>query len=99
MVGYNSVFEWDEPKNEVNYHKHGVDFPTATEVFQDFFAVETMDERTTFHGEERYLITGMSGGSLLTVVYTQRGDAIRLISARRASKHERNDYYRQNSQA
>ena len=50
------------------------------------------------YGEGRFLITGFAGGQLVTVVYAEREGNIRLISARRASRRERDDYYRQNSQ-
>jgi hypothetical protein len=93
-----STFEWDDGKAESNYRKHGVDFETATEAFADPFAVERVDPSHAEYGEERFLITGMASGQLLTVVYTARGERIRLISARRATKREHDNYYRQNSQ-
>jgi uncharacterized DUF497 family protein len=77
-------FDWDPEKNRTNDRDHGVDFETATEVFQDHFAIEALDPRSAVYGEDRYLITGMAGGSLLTVVYTERGETIRIISARKA---------------
>jgi uncharacterized protein len=49
------------------------------------------------YGEERFSIVGMAGGVLLFVAYTVRGDRLRLISARRATKHEQEDYFRQNA--
>jgi uncharacterized protein len=92
------VFEWDAAKAEANYLKHGVDFPTATEVFGDPFGIEEADPRSAEYGEDRFLITGTGGGSLLTVVYTERGESLRIISARRATKREHDRYYLQNSQ-
>ena len=91
-------FEWDDDKAEANYRKHGVDFVLARRVFDDHFAVERHDPFSAVYSEERFIITGMVGGQLVTVVYTDRDDYIRLISARRASKREHDDYYRQNSQ-
>ena len=91
-------FEWDEEKAASNYRKHGVDFERASRVFEDAFAIETLDESSPEYGEDRYLAVGMTGGQLLTVVYTQRQGTIRLISARKASRREHDDYYRQNSQ-
>lgn len=91
-------FEWDDDKAEANYRKHGVDFAMARRVFGDYFAVERQDPFNAVHGEYRSIITGMVGGQLVTVVYTDRDDCIRLISARRASKREHDDYYRQNAQ-
>lgn len=90
-------FEWDEAKGEANFRKHGVDFATATRVFADPFAIERLD-RSTAYGEIRLLITGMAEGALLTVVYTERGEVVRIISARRATKKEHDNYYRQNAQ-
>ena len=91
-------FEWDDEKAEANYRKHGVDFAMARRVFDDHFAVQRQDVFTAIYGEYRSIISGMVGGQLVTVVYTDRDDRIRLISARRASKREHDDYYRQNSQ-
>jgi uncharacterized protein len=92
---HEDMFEWDDAKAESNYRKHGVDFETATETFADPFAIERAD---LANGEERILISGMAAGRLLTVVYTTRGERIRIISARRATKREHDNYYRQNSQ-
>jgi uncharacterized DUF497 family protein len=95
---FDDTFEWDDAKAESNYRKHGVDFETATETFADPFAIERADLSYAGNGEERLLITGMAAGQLLTVVYTARRERIRLISARRATRREHDDYYRQNSQ-
>jgi uncharacterized DUF497 family protein len=91
-------FNWDDLKAEANYRKHGVDFETATEVFDDHLALERFDPLSEEYDEDRFLITGMAGGHLVTVVYTERNGTIRIISARRATKREHDDYYRQNSQ-
>ena len=89
-------FEWDDDKAALNYTKHGVSFEAAREVFKDAFAVETLDDRVDYR-EERFSIIGMARGVLLFVAYTVRGDRLRLISARRATKHEQEDYFRQNA--
>jgi uncharacterized protein len=52
---------------------------------------------TLAYGEERSVLLGMTNGQVLTVVYTERGDRIRIISAWRATRHERDYYYRQNA--
>jgi uncharacterized DUF497 family protein len=91
-------FEWDTDKAQANYHKHGVSFETATKAFGDPFAVETIDPLSPDYGEERIRMVGRADQWLLVVVYTERGDRIRLISARRAIKTEHDDYYRQNTQ-
>jgi len=90
-------FEWDEDKAIANWQKHGVSFFQAIKAFDDHFAIERFDERENY-GEERINLIGMSDGVLLHVTYTERGERIRLISARKAQKHEREDYYRENAQ-
>ena len=92
-------FDWDDAKAESNYRKHGVDFETATEVFADVLAIEELDEDSVGFGEYRFLITGMAGGKLVTVVYTESEERIRIISARRASRREHDNYYSQNPEA
>ena len=89
-------FEWDEAKNTANVVKHGVGFARACGVFKDVFAIEQVDDRRNY-GEERYVIIGMAEGRLLSVVYTMRGDALRLISARRATSLEKRRYHEENS--
>lgn len=88
-------FEWDDCKAAVNIRKHGISFAQAALAFRDLFAVEWVDSRQD-HGEERVILLGASDGRILTVVYTERSERIRIISARRATKHEEDLYYRQN---
>ena len=72
-------------------------FDLATTVFKDPFAVERRDEREDY-GEQRFVIIGMAEGHVLLFVdYTEREDRIRIISARRATQREQDDYFRQNS--
>jgi len=85
-------FVWDKSKAKDNYAKHGVSFDMAKGVFKDPFAVEYLDDRQE-HNEDRFVITGMVDGHLLLVVYTERDDAIRIISARRAIKREQEAYF------
>lgn len=87
-------FEWDEKKAAENYAKHGVSFRFATRVFKDPFAVERVDNRHSY-GEERFILIGAVGEIVLFVVYTEREERIRLISARRATKQEQEDYEKQ----
>ena|SRR5271167_1180457 len=72
----------------------GVSFDLAKEVFKDPFAVEFLDDRQDY-GEEPYVIIGMVDGHVLYVAYTGRNDVIRIISARRAMKHEQETYFQQ----
>jgi hypothetical protein len=91
------AFEWDDSKAEENYAKHGVDFELAQEVFRDPFGIERLDDREDY-GEERFVRTGMTKeGVILVVVHTERDGRSRLISARRATRHEQNEYYSQNT--
>jgi len=87
-------FTWNEDKAVENYAKHGVSFELATLVFRDPFAAERVDNRRDY-GEERFIIIGMARDVVLFVVYTERDDHVRLISARRATKHESDDYAKQ----
>jgi uncharacterized protein len=89
-------FEWNKDKAVANWQKHGVSFEEAIGVFRDPFAIEIFDNRMDY-GEERINLIGIYNGVILHITYTERGDRIRLISARRATKHEREDYYRQNA--
>lgn len=87
-----STFEWDREKAKANNHKHGVAFDEAQTVFSDDLSLSKPDDLHSDE-EERSLIIGMSNqGRLLVVVYTERGQSIRLISARLATRMERNQY-------
>lgn len=88
------LFEWDENKEKINIAKHGLDFSTAALVFRDQNRLEWFDEIHS-DDEDRYITIGEINGIavVLMVVYTERGDAIRLISARKATKQERRMYY------
>ncbi len=85
-------FTWDPQKNQINIGKHHISFPRAAKIF-DAPRVEKEDTRQD-HGEERIIALGQSEGRILRVVYTRRNSAIRIISARRAKKHERAEYIR-----
>ena len=65
-------------------------------MFRDLFAIEWLDDRE-HRGEARMVLLGMAGRTLLVVVYVERGDRIRLISARRATRNEQDIYFRENS--
>ena len=85
-------FEWDPAKARKNLPKHGVSFEEASSVFYDPLAVTGADPGHS-EGEERMVTFGMSSlGRLLVVAHTERGDAIRIISARVATQHERRIY-------
>ena len=83
--GRNSPFEWDEEKEKINIAKHGIDFATASHVFLDPDRLEYYDEKHSTSDEDRYITIDFVG-DVLTVVYTERIDALRIISARIATK-------------
>lgn len=85
-------FEWDEAKNLANQRKHQVSFEEAAEVFR-YQVYETVDTRYDY-GEVRLIGIGRNNQMIiLTVVYTEREERIRIISARRANKQEEKLYY------
>lgn len=88
------LFEWDEAKEKENIRKHGLDFETAARVFGDANRVELYDVAHSA-AEDRFITIGLLGGTVCVVfvVYSERGEAIRLISPRRATKQERKWYY------
>jgi hypothetical protein len=84
--------EWDSAKAASNLRKHGVSFEEASSVFYDPLAVTGADPDHS-EGEERSITFGMSPtGRLLVVSHTERGEAIRVISARFATRTERRIY-------
>ncbi|MGO9127291.1 MAG: BrnT family toxin [Terriglobales bacterium] len=90
-------FEWHSAKAEANLRTHGVSFDLAKTVFRDPFAIERLDDRADY-GEARFVMTGMAEGNiLLFVAYTECEERIRIISARRATQHEQDDYFQQNA--
>jgi uncharacterized DUF497 family protein len=85
-------FEWDADKARSNQSKHAVSFVEASEVFDDDHS-STVPDPDYSTAESRYLIFGASkNGKYLVVSYTERGDRIRLISARMMTSHERKAY-------
>lgn len=86
------TFEWDPGKAAANARKHGVAFQEATTVFGDPLAL-TIPDPDHSSAEARFLDLGLSHrGRLLVVAYTERGDRIRIISARPGTRRERRQY-------
>ena len=86
------LFEWDEAKNLGNLRKHGVSFDEASTIFGDSLSV-TIDDPAHSVRERRFVTLGYSANQrLLTVVHTDRGRHIRIISARVATRSERKAY-------
>lgn len=89
--------EWDDLKRQANFAKHGIDFIDAVHIFDGPF-VEREDRRRNY-GEQRYRVLGAVEGRVLQLVYTWRDDRRRIISARRARRDERREYYEGLAQA
>ena len=86
-------YEWDQEKARLNEEKHDIRFSDAVGVFEDCSALTRED--TDSHEEQRFVTMGIDFlGRVLTVVYTYRQETIRLISARRATKREKQFYER-----
>ncbi len=84
-------FEWDEEKNQENIRKHGFDFADAWEIFEAPLrtALDTRED----YGEERWNGIGLLGNRIVVVIFTHRDeDTIRIISLRKALKHERKKF-------
>jgi uncharacterized DUF497 family protein len=88
--------EWDEKKRLSNIAKHGIDFADAARVFNG--PIREREEQRRDYGEDRFSVVGDAGGRLLYVVFARRDARIRIISARRASRDEREEYYKGLSQ-
>jgi len=83
--------EWDPAKARANFTKHGVRFADAVTALEDDSALTIRD--LSSEDEERWVTMGLdASGRLLVVVYTWRGERVRLISARQATRHERRQY-------
>jgi hypothetical protein len=88
-------FEWDPRKAATNRTKHGVSFEEASSVFGDPLGLIVDDPRHS-HGEKRHVLLGSSERHrLLAVMFTEREEVIRVISARKVSRRERNNYEEQ----
>ena len=88
------IIEWDNAKNDLNVKKHKISFVTAAQVFYDANRIEFYD-RAHSVDENRYITIGMVD-KIISVIYTERRKAIRIISARVATSAERRMYYGKN---
>jgi len=84
-------FEWDENKARSNKAKHGVDFESARQF--DFDTALYIVDNAMAYGEERWQAIGFIGPRLHTLIFTERGSRIRIISLRKASYAEMKDFY------
>ncbi|MEQ8973757.1 MAG: BrnT family toxin [Coleofasciculus sp. C1-SOL-03] len=85
-------FEWDDKKAESNFRKHGVTFEEAVTVFADPYLLFTEDSKHSEGEEREWAIGEAENGSMIVVVFTMRGEKLRIISARKATKRERRRY-------
>lgn len=87
-------YVWDTKKAKVNIKKHGITFEESVEVFDDPYAIESLDEKSSLLDEFRYRIIGRVKRQVVVLVaYTQRDGISRIISARYATPKERQAYY------
>lgn len=90
MENFDREFEWDDQKNIQNQEKHGIKFEDAIVVFDNDMVTE-IDNRYDY-GEIRYRGIGKNIAVYFTVIYTERGEKVRIISARKSNKKERLKY-------
>jgi uncharacterized DUF497 family protein len=84
-------FEWDDAKAEANLKKHKISFRAASRVFDDPLVLIEQDLAEDY-GEDRFVAVGRVEGLLITVVFTERGERVRIVSARKANNDERRAY-------
>ena len=85
-------FEWDDAKADVNLRKHKIGFPEACTILDDLYVTVDPDEIHAV-AEPRWSATGLSiQGRVLLIVFTMRGDRVRIVSARKATPAERREY-------
>jgi uncharacterized protein len=85
-------FTWDERKRRLNIRKHGIDFLDVERIFAGL-TFTTEDDRP--YGEQRFLTLGLLADQVVSVTHTERGATIRVISIRKATKHEARFYFTQ----
>ena len=85
------MFSWDEAKRRLNLRKHGIDFEDAVRIFRGLtFTAEDMRED---YGERRFQTLGLLEDQLVSVTHTERGEDIRIISIRKATRDEAQFYF------
>ncbi|HEX7592804.1 MAG TPA: BrnT family toxin [Anaerolineae bacterium] len=86
-------YEWDEAKRRSNIRNHGIDFIDVRSLFDGYTL--TVEDTRLAYDEPRYITIGLVTGHAVVVVHTERRDRIRIISARKATKHEEISYFQQ----
>jgi len=84
-------FTWDEAKRQSNLVKHGLDFADASAVFAGI--TFTFEDDRFDYGEQRFITLGMLKGTVVVIAHTERGEDIRIISMRKATKNEQELYF------
>lgn len=87
------VFVWDEKKRKLNLAKHGLDFRDAAAIFDG--PLVTVEDAREDYGERRYVALGFLEGFVVSLVYTEHDDQLRIISIRKALKHEARFFFSQ----
>jgi uncharacterized protein len=87
------MFAWDETKRRANLKKHGIDFVDAEKIFSG--VTLTAEDTREAYGERRFLTLGLLDDQVVSVTHTERGNDIRIISIRKATKHETRYYFSQ----
>ncbi|MCC6195255.1 MAG: BrnT family toxin [Burkholderiales bacterium] len=80
------VYEWDEAKREINLSKHGIDFRDAHLIFEG--PLVTVEDDREDYGERRFVALGLLADIVISMIYAERGERVRVISIRKALKHE-----------
>lgn len=84
-------FIWDEKKRRANILKHGFDFVDSEEVFEG--VTLTLDDDRFEYGEDRFITLGFLRGTVVVVAHTEKDNEFRIISMRKATKHEQKIYF------
>jgi hypothetical protein len=84
-------FTWDEKKRKTNVRKRGLDFADAEIVFSG--ATFTFEDDRFDYGEQRFITMGLLRGVVVVIAHTERGETIRIISMRKATKHEQEIFF------
>ena len=84
-------FTWDEKKRKTTIRKRGLDFADAEAVFSG--ATFTFEDERFDYGEQRFITTGLLRGIVVVIAHTERGEAVRIISMRKATKHEQEIFF------
>ena len=87
------MFVWDEAKRKLNLRKHGIDFADAEKIFRG--VTLTAEDTREDYDEQRFLTLGLLEDQVVSIAHTEQGEEIRIISIRKATKHEARFYFSQ----